>query len=237
MPLISAGDDVFVLLPANDALRFAQDFCLRFEEEMGSADIVQALADMESCPPTMSAAVVFCKQSYPYHLAHQRGERVLNAAKRVDKQDKNKQLHSAVALSFIVGNEMVRQQSKSAQRSGHLTVYWATATPTAQASQRALVLDTLFAERKRLENLPRKRLNELRALFTPKKLKLSEAEWNVELTELYQRIEKSSADSWQRRLLEDSLLALGGGQSIWIVSDDGQANGFLDLYEAWQYLK
>lgn len=80
LPLIIGGDDIFCLLPARWALDFTRDFIKNYEtrlqtvlEDLGTLD--------EDFPPTMSAGVVLCKATFPYKLAHQIGEDLLEDAK------------------------------------------------------------------------------------------------------------------------------------------------------------
>ncbi len=245
MPLIMAGDDIFVMLPARYALAFARSFCLEFEGEMGSAETASKLSERAGLPPTMSAAVIFCKQTYPYHLAHQRGEEILKATKRIVKLVKVTERHSAVGLSFIIGNELVRNQTEASWNYlGRHISYWAADDIPNTCRRHAPSLKALFDAFERLDDtLPNKRLNELRQLYSPRNLKLPSADWNARLLELLERIQSSSSDE-HVKLVQETLSELGdngefdeASPGYWLKRPDNKhVTGVLDLYEAWQYL-
>ncbi|MFQ5630469.1 MAG: hypothetical protein ACE5I1_16985, partial [bacterium] len=123
LPLIVAGDDVFVLLPACYALDYAQHFCLKFQDAMSqkienhaTLKTLQNKIKNGSLPsPSISAAVVFCKTKYPYHLAHKRGEELLRQAKTLSKgnrDDKGRQIPS-LAFEMIMGNQLVKAEDEN----------------------------------------------------------------------------------------------------------------------------
>lgn len=234
LPLIAAGDDVFVLLPAPYALDFAQRFCLTFAEKMNGEKIVteiRAATDNALPPMTMSAAIVICKQSYPYNLAHTFGEDLLGSTKRVVKtigRERGEWL-SAVSFDTIIGSAGSSGRRYQTLHQPLLTTYWAT-PPTGEGKETieivedvlrtAVTLNTLLDQRLHLKNLPNKRRAELRALFdtppnipktasesAPKNIKI-EQRWNRQFSKLLTRIQKTTDPQTAERV-HDALKKLG----------------------------
>lgn len=218
LPLILAGDDAFVLLPARYALDFAQQFCLAFEEALGNAPVVQALKQKmpDLPPPTIAAAVVICKGHYPYHLAHRRGEELLKQAKRVVKSvgaHREGSWHSAIAFEMIVGSELVATRETPREFRPSLMVYWATAhrdrSPSAkplatralsaEAERNALPIERLLEQRLHVKNLPDKRREEIRGLFAPEALPKDHNDlrtrWQARLKRLRDRLKATLVES------------------------------------------
>lgn len=104
LPLISGGDDVFMLMPAPWAVDVAMRYCASYEDAMSKAvgDSIGALRG-SSYRATTGAAVVICKASYPYRVAHQHAHELLNAAKDRAKYIKQ----SCLIVDFIVGSDTV----------------------------------------------------------------------------------------------------------------------------------
>ncbi len=113
LPLILGGDDLFVLLPSPWAIDFAARFCREYEHRM--ADELQSLGLLDDeRPPTMAAAVVICKASYPHSLAHRYGEDLLQEAKQLARgleahpDPAKRGCASVLHFDMITGNEVGR---------------------------------------------------------------------------------------------------------------------------------
>lgn len=216
LPLILAGDEVFILLPAVYALDFARRFCLAFEHFMTQSPIVQELrrhrADLPQ--PTMAAAVVFCKGSYPYRLAYQYGNGLLKQAKQMAKiiGASSGEWHSSLAFGLIVGSELADGDTNGrAQYRPTLSPYWITADAPGPSTQEAGInLADLLIHRWLLHQIPNKRLAELRELYTPavmpKDDDVRRQQWNPLLERLLDRL---TASGPHRPILEQSLKELG----------------------------
>jgi hypothetical protein len=265
MPLIVAGDDIFILTPAPHALDFARLFCRRFEQLMEKQEIVVQLqkryekeTEKEPPPPTMAAAVVFCKQSYPYHLAHERGETLLKETKRVIKTvgGDGGGWHSAVSFDVLMGSELARSQNQDEREyRPHLITYWADDNvDDGIALQAALPLKRLVEGRKFLadEKFPNKRLAEVRQLYTPEMVPNSigdaDTRWRKALNYLRQRMQATdkTGQEEQWRLLQNALQRLGDSNptkdnpGCWRDMERAgtvfKGHGILDLLSAWPYL-
>ncbi len=216
LPLILAGDDAFVLLPAPYALDAAQQFCLTFERELRTSAFselrakAQARAEKYLPPPTMSAVVIICKSHYPYHLAHQRGEELLKQVKQLVKtvgvHNDDASWRSAIAFNMIIGSELVavREETRNAPYRSSLGVYWATNSYGAEgapemtqgltqnAQRAALPIQDLIDQRRALKDLPAKRLEQVRELYAPEALARNEGElkdaWVPRLEKLLDRV-------------------------------------------------
>lgn len=206
LPLILAGDDVFLLTPAFYALDYARRFCLKFEEVMSQTLVVQTLCKEYQLPnPTVAAAVVICKGSYPYHLAHQRGENLLENAKRMIKTKCAGQLvwHSAVAFDMIAGSELVSGQMAKKKCLSTLSPYWviggkekektADAPLESPFREASIELSRLLAARYTLRDMPQKRLVEVERLYTPEMLPqglkdIQDTQWMKALQRLQERM-------------------------------------------------
>ncbi|MEZ4737462.1 MAG: hypothetical protein R3E79_61085 [Caldilineaceae bacterium] len=127
LPLILGGDDLFALLPAPWALDFTRQFCLLFEERM-TAEVNQLpLLNRQNIPEriTITAAIVICKESYPFYLAHGIAENLLKNAKRVTKglTKEKDQIRSIVDFQVILGSQ-VQSEQNDAQYRATLRPYW-----------------------------------------------------------------------------------------------------------------
>lgn len=228
MPLIVAGDDLFVLTPAPYALDFAQHVCREFETRLTSG--VRDLGLAGDVRPTMTAVVVVCKKGYPYALAHRRGEQLLRHAKRLARRA---QIDSRLGLSLvdftIVRGSDIAVDADDAAASGK--VIRPTARPycvangdvPATAAHYALDLQRVLDARYALRALPGKRRAELRELFTRdlpsgrgREDLLAElrTHWRGQLNKLLNRI-------GERR---------GGDQALWrgidALGDPGDVSGW-----------
>ena len=243
LPLIAAGDDVFIMLPAPYALAYAQQFCLVFSEKMDKAVAEIGLNDLPRI--TMSAGVVICKQSYPYLLAHQFGDRLLGQTKQVVKMAGPAfGWNSAVSFDMVIGSAGSNGRSYTGKYRPTLGTYWADDV----ANDAALPLQRLFDQRLALENrqntLPAKRRAELRTLFdqppgSPKPYK----DWSKEFDKLMRRIKETSSDelyqSVQTALAELGKAPTEKNPTVWreVIRATGNyyAQGLLDLLAVWNY--
>lgn len=244
LPLIAAGDDIFIMLPAPYALDYARRFCLAFSEKMNNV----APKDTGLPDITMSAAVIFCKQSYPYLLAHKAGEQRLKQTKQVVKTagPQLDRWQSAVSFDFIIGSAGSNGRSYSGEYRPTLPIYWADDNVTNEA---ALPLKRLFDQRLALDNrhdpLPAKRRAELRTLFDqpPNESNESYQAWNSRLHKLLQRIEETGSKEMRKRV-EASLKQLGtqitsgnpaGWREVTCLPKPHYAHGLPDLIAIWNY--
>lgn len=253
LPLILAGDDIFVLLSAPYAVHYAQEFCLAFEEEMKQDATVQALCQANSYPfPTMSATIVFCKASYPYHLAHERGEQLLSATKQMVKRvgHQSDDWYSALSLTLIMGSELLSSKGDDdSDYRNHLTTYWVPHQISATAQAASHPVQRLYDHRGALDPIffPHKRLVELRHLYAPTQLPYdvaSQTQWNTQgLGQLQARIKATDTSGNQWKTLEKMLQELGAENTIGYWKDvkrglqEFKGHGFLDLHMAWNYLE
>lgn len=258
LPLILAGDDVFILLPANYALDYAQRFCRAFEEAMrkqlNESDLLKPLLPHS---PTMGAAVVICKESYPYRLAHQAGVSRLSEAKRLAKtlahETNGTERLSAISFEMITGNELVKREPEIAsQYRAEMRPYWASEQISAQAMKKALPIARLLEQRFLLKDTAGKRLAEFRELYAPTNLpedaeKLSN-NWLPLLKRLLGRIEATETSPGLPAAWRQALRKLGDEQdkeapAHWLrldaYTDTGAqvyfTHGLPDLIEMWDY--
>lgn len=255
LPLILGGDDLFALIPAPYALDFARRFCLAWEEQMRNLVKEVGLTDVPL--PTIAAAVVICKSTYPYALAHRRASELLKKAKRQSKllaAEKGEYL-SAVNFEVILGNRLAGLDDGDDNRLilPTLRPYWVTEEELPEPVQRwSIDLTKLLAQRHKLKDLPNKRLAELRRCFEdvpsdPSDVSVYNRTQKLEdwtkhkLERILKRLSASS-----RSRVEEALAELGkprkNGDSNhhWReIRRDAQsqplAHGMLDLLEAWDF--
>lgn len=102
LPLISGGDDLFVLMPAPWSIHVAMEFSKAYQEGM-SAQLrsMGLLSEQENA--TTGVAVVICKVSYPYRTAYQYAHELLGQAKQRAKEVNQ----SCLIVDFVVGSDTV----------------------------------------------------------------------------------------------------------------------------------
>jgi hypothetical protein len=258
-PLIVGGDDLFALVPARYSIAAAQQLCLEFEEAMQEVvEMMKGLGEegqFDVPAPTMSAAVVICKQNYPYALAHRRGEELLKETKELvrDLQLRRRVRLSAVDFTVVHGGDVSAaglEKRKYLQPS--LRPYWISSAPLPAAVEPyGRSLSDLLAARYELRSLPGKRRAELRHLFhvllpeevdtrshTPLETVLMElrTSWRPRFEALYRRIDVSG--------MERVLAWLGSDDTddqdfpwLWLEARPHKplAHGIPDLLESWHF--
>jgi len=253
IPLILGGDDLFALIPAPYALDFTRRFCLEWERRMKKLADEIGLTDLPR--PTVAAAVVICKGTYPYALAHRRAEALLKEAKRQSKllaAETGEHL-SAVNFEVILGNRLAGQEDDDAKISRvvclTLRPYWVCDGDLSQnAKERGFEIKTLLDQRLTLKDIPNKRLAELRRCFedVPTSITIRDRNqtmqtWtNRQLDNVLQRLSTTS-----RAKLETALTTLGKSRNDsnsdhhWREIRRGDAtpfaHGMLDLLESWDF--
>lgn len=253
IPLILGGDDLFALIPAPYALDFARRFCLEWEQRMKQLVDKIGLTDLPR--PTVAAAVVICKSTYPFALAHRRAEALLKEAKRQSKlltAETGEHL-SAVNFEVILGNRLAGQEDDDAKNSRvvrpTLRPYWVCDGNLSQnAQERGFEIKTLLDQRLTLKDIPNKRLAELRRCFedVPTSITIRDRNqtmqtWtNRQLDNVLQRLSTTS-----RAKLETALTTLGKSRNDsnsdhhWREIRRGDAtpfaHGMLDLLESWDF--
>jgi len=193
--------------------------------------------------------VVICKSSYPYMLAHRRGEALLARAKRLAKT--STPLRSTVDFDLILGAD-VGQVDDEGWTGGrrHLVAscrpYWVTDDGNYDAGL-GLPLWTLIDQRRALNDLPGKRRAELRALFQQvpdgPDLSFVHGNWDPELQALLRRIRRSKE---QYAAVKGALSALGehgsdqdGNLGRWRrvdrMDERRYVHGLPDLLDMWHF--
>jgi len=242
LPLILGGDDVFALLPAPCALDFARSFCLQYEERMGAK-----LRELGLCAqPTMAAAVVICKASYPYALAHQHGERLLRHAKRLSKtvaaEHPQAAPHSMVHFDTVLGSRIAGVDTWPGDHRPTLRPYWVVADPSQDLlpTGAGLPLDRLLDGRLDIDPHPQRRLAQLQALFAPDRLPTDDsmARWRASLERVVGRaVERGQEED--AGVLRQVLNYLGGEEHGWYrvrrAGEDYAGHGLPDLLEMWDW--
>lgn len=244
LPLILGGDDVFALLPAPWALDFARVFCLEFEAQMRAFVVKNNLSN--SAPSdtlTVSAAVVICKETYPYALAHRAGEARLKRAKQVSKSlAYHEDIHlSTIDFEVILGSQAAVEEADEKT----LRPYWVLPDgqemPT-EANGWGLPLEHLIRQRWELRHLPGKRQAQLRRhlahLPSPVEREQERKEWTEELERLLKRIDRDQVG----QILRKALAQLGDTSQGWLYRVNRRneersrySHGLPDLLDTWDF--
>lgn len=236
LPLILGGDDLFALLPAPWALDFARLFCLEFEQLMNA---LLAELELEAPEPiTIAAAVVICKESYPFYLAHRIGTERMEEAKKLSKKlaDFNSQHLSTVNFEVILGSRLEEVSAPKSFRAT-LTPYFVSAAVEAPPDW-GISLQRLLDYRLHMSILPHKRLAQLRALFDPTRLPTADTQmrsWQQQRDVLLERIGRE--DPSRKQLVEEAFTELGGRdwRSLWREEASWYGHGLPDLLQAWDF--
>lgn len=243
LPLILGGDDLFALIPAPWALDIAQHFCRAFNANMQKLLDTPSFKTLDVSSPTISAAVVICKQNYPFALAHTSGKKRLEYAKRLAKLLKyeHEQQGSAMSFQVILGSQVGGDEAKSNYRET-LRPYWL----DGDVEHQGFAVQKLLEQRFALKELAAKRRAELRTLFAQTNLvadnpNLWQRELETLLTRIGRRDERDSANPTKslRAKVENAIEQLGGKEWYQVErsSDDTswQGHGLPDLLDLWDF--
>lgn len=88
VPVILGGDDVTVITSGDYALPFAAAYLRYYEEATGNDPILRYLTPPEgqdTGPMTAAAGVAIVKRNFPFHIAYELAEKLVNRAKKVGK--------------------------------------------------------------------------------------------------------------------------------------------------------
>ena len=88
VPVILGGDDVTVITSGDYALPFAAAYLRHYEEATGSDPILRYLTPPEgqdTGPMTAAAGVAIVKRNFPFHIAYELTEKLVDRAKKVGK--------------------------------------------------------------------------------------------------------------------------------------------------------
>ena len=240
LPLILGGDELFALIPAPWALDFALSFCRAYEQEMrkvyGDKDI-----DLEQHvpQPTISAAIVICKNKHPYTLAYETAKANLNLAKqlyRIISLYENK-YYSVINFNVLVGSSIIPASSPEGRLRPTLKPYFVAENAI---NGWGLPLERIIEERWNLRHLPSKRLHDLQNLYDPASNNLPSSNdqfdsWEKRLEQLLERINLRSKDESVN--LKNAVDKLGGEKWFMVNrhSDNFRGHGLPDLLEAWNF--
>lgn len=145
LPLITGGDDLFLLLPAPWAVWFASRLARHFA------------AALPEEAPTLGMALVLCKAEFPYRFAHGAGEEALRAAKAVARSSPGRSLLRAV--------EVREADPSPAAAAGAARAIVADAPENAPTEPGLVAAGALLDARRALDWLPGKRRHQLEALL------------------------------------------------------------------------
>ena len=88
VPVILGGDDVTVITSGDYALPFAAAYLRYYEEATGNDPILRYLTPPEgqdAGPMTAAAGVAIVKRNFPFHIAYELAEKLVERAKKVGK--------------------------------------------------------------------------------------------------------------------------------------------------------
>ena len=88
VPVILGGDDVTVITSGDYALPFAAAYLRHYEEATGNDPILRYLTPPEgqdTGPMTAAAGVAIVKRNFPFHIAYELAEKLVERAKKVGK--------------------------------------------------------------------------------------------------------------------------------------------------------
>ena len=222
LPLILGGDDLFAVIPAKWALDFTWRFTQEFDRKMKQS--LKDIGIQNITTPTISAAVIICKGNFPYLIAYQHGEELLNVAKKCAKEQTIEKKSSTISFKLIKGNEIV----KSAQEEKRFVSGF-----PAYATKE---LEELIKCRYKLKNLPGTRRIQLENLFSREdKLDSSEMEnkWISEKERVFSRLE----NELETIPLNEAIRDLGdpAEDHYWLWINGIRHHKLSDLLIAWDY--
>lgn len=88
VPVILGGDDVTVITSGDYALPFAAAYLRHYEEATGNDPILRYLTPpkgQDTGPMTAAAGVAIVKRNFPFHIAYELAEKLVDRAKKVGK--------------------------------------------------------------------------------------------------------------------------------------------------------
>lgn len=88
VPVILGGDDVTVITSGDYALPFAAAYLRYYEEATGNDPILRNLTPpkgQDTGPMTAAAGVAIVKRNFPFHIAYELAEKLVDRAKKVGK--------------------------------------------------------------------------------------------------------------------------------------------------------
>ena len=88
VPVILGGDDVTVITSGDYALPFAAAYLRHYEEATGNDPILRYLTPpkgQDTGPMTAAAGVAIVKRNFPFHIAYDLAEKLVDRAKKVGK--------------------------------------------------------------------------------------------------------------------------------------------------------
>ncbi len=240
VPLILGGDDLFALLPAPWAVDCAARFCRAYERRMAELLRKLDLTREEEAAPTITAAVVVCKATYPFRLAHRAGELLLRRTKRLRRREAVNGRNSFSAVDFLVvtGSAQVTEADLAPSGEYRPTIKPYPVSPH-YPDEFGLPLDALIQARVRLGTVPARRLEQLRELYARSlpTTRCEEAQWKHRLESLLKRFDEDS-----KTAVTAALGVLGSvkepgylRQCVRGTEPAYMAHGMPDLIEAWDY--
>lgn len=220
LPLITGGDDVFALIPAPWAFWFAQEFAKEF---------VAHLREKAQRVVTVSCALVFCKETFPYRFAHEVGETALAAAKRVARARTGGSVVRAVELRSTLSDA-------AHGLPGEYGVF------ALDEGGPLLSVAVLTAARKALASPGRKRRHQIEALFADEDR--GSSDWAARVDWLLRREGEPHEPGGTPGSLRASLQDLAGGSATLVcaplLARPGEAeapvSAAVDLLHLWDYL-
>ncbi len=224
LPLILGGDDVFTLIPAQWALDFTLRFSQEFERRMKQS--LEETGIDGNISPTIAASIVMCKGKFPYLLAHDIGEELLEVAKKSSKENKK----STISLKVISGNEIVKAPDEKKK--------FVAGFPAYSIEE----LKKLVEYRFELKDLPGTRRAQLEALFHKAEdlqeensrtaYQRMQYEWLPEMEGILKRLEKNQRDKVKKALKE---LGDEKREDNWQIIDGSYHHKLPDLLLAWDF--
>ncbi|MGI8783254.1 MAG: Cas10/Cmr2 second palm domain-containing protein [Acidobacteriota bacterium] len=245
LPLILGGDDLMALLPASWALDYARRFCTEYEQRLKKKLEELKMLEGDTDTPTIAAAVVICKASYPHNLAHSHGERLLDGAKRLARhvEIENGSKTSVLSFGLVAGDQWDPLSQVDSDFRPTARPYLVGDDPALYKF--ALPVERLIRHRHKLavnvdSRLPGKRRAEVEALFEEVfELNATQArdEWKPRLDLLLGRLSEDL-----RSLVKEAIADLGdasGGVAPWrrLNRSDRSwfGHGLPDLLTMWPF--
>ena len=237
LPLITGGDDVFALIPAQWAFWFARKFADAFEEHVKSAKFFREApaSDKPHPAPTVSCALVFCKATFPYRFAHDAGEDALDEAKRRSRGA----ARQSVVRAIEVRDMAERDSPGPAHELGVFTL----------GGDGPGSVHGLMKARAVMDRLPRKRLHQIEELYAADRIEAGK--WKPVRERLLARIggdletaargALEGLDTWSEPALATAADGAGAAPAAGDPADGEAArtldtSATVDLLHLWDYL-